>query len=88
MDEVGDNFIFEHGLTVCELTSKLFLRELLVQEVMAVFTQVDALLHFVSGEMFFEPFVGVAESWDEMMKCQPLLTAAELAVLLFFIFRH
>ena len=46
----------------------------------------DRGLHFRSCEPLLKPFVGVAEPRDEMMKRQPLLTAAELAVLLFFVF--
>jgi hypothetical protein len=88
VDEVGDGFILEHLLAGGQFAAKLFFGELLMQEFVAVFTQVKALLHLVAGEPLFKPFVGVAEPRDEMMKRQPLLTAAELAMLLFFVFRH
>ena len=88
MDEVGDGFIFEHILPGGQFAAKLLFGELLMQEFMAVFTQVEALLHLIAGEAFFEPFVGVTEPRDEMMKRQPLNPPAELAMLLFFVFRH
>jgi hypothetical protein len=88
LDEVGDGFIFEHILPGGQFAAKLLFGELLMQEFMAVLTQVDALLHFVPGEPLFEPFVGVTEPGDKMMKRHPLVPATELTVLLVFTLRH
>ena len=88
LNEIGDSFIFQHHFATREIAAEFFLAELLVQELVTVLAQIDTLLHFISGEAFFEPFVRMAETWNEMMKCQSLLTTAELTVQLFVIIRH